>query len=103
MDNRNIPILYLYFHSRILEWKGKVMTEKDFQTSFFQWRIPKQIRYILMKDMEKYGLIEIEKKTRKRKVTLNNYEFKEEGKAVDYKDGDTKKEHPYLSYNNLSL
>lgn len=100
---KGIPILYLYLHSRILSWKGKVMTEKQFKTCFFQWRIPKNLRPILMKEMERYGLLEIEKKSRKRRVFLNNYEFNEKKVHPDYKDGDTKKEQPYVSYENLLM
>ncbi len=98
-----IPILYLYLHSRILNWKGLVMTEKEFQTCFFQWRIPKDLRPILMKEMEKYGLLKIEKKSRKRKIFLNNYEFSENHIRPEYKDGDTKVEQPYVSYDKLLI
>lgn len=79
------------------------MTEKEFQTCFFQWRIPKDLRPILMKEMEKYGLLKIEKKLRKRKVFLNNYEFSENHIRPEYKDGDTKVEQPYVSYDKLLI
>lgn len=94
-----IPIVYLYFHSKILNWKGKEMSEKEFKSSFFQWRIPKTLRYVIMEEMQKMGLIKIEKRV----VYLNNYYLNENGtkKKVDFKDGDTKVESPYLSFKKL--
>lgn len=71
------------------------MTEKEFKSSFFQWRIPKTLRYLIMKEMEKMGLLEVEKG----KVYMNNYYFNEEKikKKIDFKDIDTKIKNPYLS------
>ncbi len=86
------PIIYLYFHSKILNWKGKTLNEKDFKSSFFQWRIPKNLRYEIMKEMESMGLIKIEKKI----VYLNNYYFEEKSRKIDFKDGDTKVSSPYM-------
>lgn len=93
------PIVYLYFHSKILNWKGKEMSEKEFKICFFQWRIPKNLRHTIMKDMEKMGLIKIKNK----KVYINDYYFNEEDfkTNIDYKDGDTKVKSPYISNNNL--
>jgi len=72
------------------------MSEKEFKSCFFQWRIPKNLRYTMMKEMEKMGLI----KTDKKRVYLNNYYFNEEEFnnhiREDYKDPDTKEEKPYL-------
>jgi len=92
------PIIYLYFHSKILNWKGKEMTEKEFLSCLFQWRIPKTLRYVIMKEMEKMGLLKIEKKI----VYMNNYYFNENNnKKIDFKDKDTRVESPYLSYEKL--
>jgi hypothetical protein len=93
------PIIYLYFHSRILTWKGKEMTEKEFKSSLFQWRIPKTLRYLIMKEMEKIGLLKVEKG----KVYMNNYYFDEDKikKDINFKDIDTKLKNPYLSIDLL--
>lgn len=97
------PIIYLYFHSKILSWKGKELTEKEFKTCFFQWRIPKNLRHVIMKEMEKMGLI----KKKGRTIHINDYYFDEEDfKSTDnhrseYKDGDTKNGSPYLNQENL--
>ncbi len=98
------PIIYLYFHSKILSWKGKEMSEKDFKSCFFQWRIPKDLRPQIMKEMEGIGLIKINKK----RVNIKNYYFKDfkDSKSTnnyrdEYLDGDTKVKNPYLSQEKL--
>jgi hypothetical protein len=89
------PIIYLYFHSKILKWKGKEISERDFRSSFFQWRIPKNLRYLVAKEMEKMGLIKMKNK----KVYLNDYYWDDNDSikkfALDLKDPNTKKENPY--------
>ena len=75
------------------------MSEKEFKSCFFQWRIPKTLRYLIMKEMEKDGLIKIEKHI----VYVNNYYFDENcgKKTIEYKDEDTKVKSPYLPKNLL--
>ena len=75
-----------------MNWKGKEITEKEFKSCLFQWRIPKNIRHEIMKEMEKIGLLKIEKHI----VHMNNFYFKEIKRKEDYKDGDTKIESPYI-------
>jgi hypothetical protein len=90
-------ILHLYFHSKILNWKGREMTEKEFLLSFFQWRIPKTLRYLVMREMEQASLIKIEKKKPMNIIHLNNYYFDEEKfKKSDFKDEDTKNGKKYI-------
>jgi hypothetical protein len=98
------PIIYLYFHSKILKWKGKEMNEKEFMSSFFQWRIPKNIRYLIMKEMEKMGLLKIEKAKPYNLIYLNNYYFNEEDfkKNINIKDEDTRVKNPYKEYKLLT-
>jgi hypothetical protein len=91
------PIIYLYFHSKILNWKGKRVSDKEFKSCLFQWRIPKNLRDPIMREMEKLGLI----KTEKRQVELQDFYLKENKKKIDFKDKDTKKENPYINYINL--
>jgi len=73
------------------------MSQKEFMSCLFQWRIPKTLRYLIMKEMEKMGLLKVEKKV----VHMNNYYFEEKSKKVDFNDKDTKKESPYISYEEL--
>ncbi len=75
------------------------MTKKEFMGSFFQWRIPKTLRYLIMKEMEKGGLLKIEKKI----IYMNNYYFNTNNtkKKITFKDGDTKIKSPYLPYKKL--
>jgi hypothetical protein len=53
----NTGIFYLYTHSKIYHWKGKTILESDFRSSFSQWKIPKKIRYLIVKEMECMGLL----------------------------------------------
>ena len=74
------------------------MKEKEFMKCFFQWRIPKTLRYLIMKEMEKMGLLEI----KKRMVYMNNYYFNKNGfKKVDSKDEDTRVKSPYIPFEEL--
>ena len=88
-----IPIIYLYWYSRIKDWKGKEMREKDFRSCFFQWRIPKNLRYELVKEMQKMELIKVEKQ---KVYLLDSVFFEEKGRDIEDKDGDTKIKSPYL-------
>ncbi len=99
------PIIYLYFHSKILKWKGKEMNEKEFLSSFFQWRIPKPLRRLIMKEMEKMGLLEIKKGKPYSTIYLNNYVLKEDDldKKIDFKDEDTKNGSPYIDYKKVQI
>jgi len=60
-------IFYLYIHSEIYKWKGKEMTETDFRSSLFEWRIPRKLLPLIQKEMELNGLI---KKTKRNNITL---------------------------------
>jgi hypothetical protein len=91
------PIIYLYFHSKILNWKGKVVDIKDFKSSFFQWRIPKNLREPIMKEMQKLGLIRIDKRI----VYIEDFYFEQKEGKQDYKDSDTRIESPYVNYKML--
>jgi hypothetical protein len=93
-----VPIAYLYWYSRIKDWKGKEVKEKEFRSCFFQWRIPKNLRYLIVKEMQKMGLVKIENRT---VYLLDSVFFEEKGKEEDYKDGDTKVKSPYLPLNLL--
>ena len=68
------------------------MTEKDFKSSFFQWRIPKNLRIPIMKEMENMGLISREKL----KVCMNDYYFNLKPKKIELKD-----DNNYLKYEQL--
>ena len=91
------PIVYLYFHSKILNWKGKVVDIKDFKSSFFQGRIPKNLREPIMNEMQKLGLIKIDKRV----VYIEDFYFEQKEGKQDYKDSDTRIESPYVNYKML--
>lgn len=90
------PIIYLYFHSIIYEWKGKEMTEKEFRSCFFQWRIPKNLRYRLAQEMEELGLIKIEGRMVKLIGTKLTFERKKNNKFKE-------ESREYKPYNKLQL
>jgi len=69
------------------------MREKDFRSCFFQWRIPKNLRYELVKEMQKMELIKVEKQ---KVYLLDSVFFEEKGRDIEDKDGDTKIKSPYL-------
>ena len=58
----NPEIWYLYVHSEIYRWKGKEMKESEFRSSFSEWRVPKKIVPLIIKEMELIGLIKREKR-----------------------------------------
>ena len=67
-------VFYFYIHYKLKE-KFKVATvlsTKDTANFLFEWRIPKEIRPIIIKELEILGLIErINKKT----IKINNSKF----------------------------
>jgi len=58
-EKKSIPnILYLYLHLKIWEYfKSEVISLKDFKNYMFEWRIPKKLRPIVVKELECIGLI----------------------------------------------
>ncbi len=77
MADEKIPyIFYLYLHSKLWEMtKGEVVSEKDLKTMLFQWKIPKTIRPLILKEMELLGLI---KEEGRRLIKLNRPTFNED-------------------------
>jgi len=50
--------LYLYIHSRIWEaFSSDKISIKDFSTYLFEWRLPKILRPLIIKEMQILGLI----------------------------------------------
>ena len=66
MKNRSdkIPkVFYLYLHSKIFEKsRGEDIQINEVVSYMFQWSIPKQIRYLILKEMELMGLLKIKGK-----------------------------------------
>ncbi len=59
-------IFYFYIHYKLKEKfkEGAVLSTKDAMNFLFEWRIPKEIRPIMIKELESLKLIErINKKT----------------------------------------
>lgn len=56
---RNIPcIFYFYLHNKIREKAtGKTLTKKEVKSFMFEWRIPKNLRPLILKEMEILGLV----------------------------------------------
>ncbi len=77
MADEKIPyIFYLYLHSKLWEMtKGEIVSEKDLKTMLFQWKIPKTIRPLILKEMELLGLI---KEEGRRLIKLNRPTFNED-------------------------
>ena len=77
MNEVKIPcIFYLYLHSKLWEMtKGGVVSEKDLKKMLFQWKIPKNLRPLIIKELELLGLLEGEKRFL---IKLNRPDFNEE-------------------------
>ena len=53
-------VFYLYLHSKIFEKsRGEDISVNEVVSYMFQWSIPKQIRYLIIKEMETMGLLKI--------------------------------------------
>jgi hypothetical protein len=77
MENKKegIPcIFYLYLHSKLLEsTENNYITTTEAEWKMFQWKIPKNIRPLILKEMEILGLLNHEGR---RLLKLNKSEFK---------------------------
>jgi len=58
---RGIPcILYLYIHKRIYErFQNSKPKVSEIQSFMFEWKIPKRLRYLILKELELLGLIKL--------------------------------------------
>lgn len=74
---KEIPcIFYLYVHSKMYSWASKIeVSKKDLRNYLFQWKIPRKLRPLIIKEMELMGLI---KSTTKHKVEFVKPQFNEE-------------------------
>lgn len=59
MGEVKIPCaFYYYLHSMIYEKaQGKMISPKEAKSCLFQWKIPSEIREIILKELEMLGLI----------------------------------------------
>lgn len=73
MKNREgIPcVLYLYIHYIIYKSKGKYIKFRDLRDFLSEWRIPKKLRYIIIKELEKLNLLTL----KNCEITVNKPEF----------------------------
>lgn len=64
IKEKPIPgFFYFYVHSRLWNMvKGEQVSRKDFTSLLYEWRIPKQFREAIIKELELLGLIKIESK-----------------------------------------
>ncbi len=66
-------IFYFYIHYKLREkFKERVISMKELKNFFFEWRLPKEIRPIIIKELELLKLIEC---TNRRAVTVNPSKF----------------------------
>lgn len=81
IKKEEIPnIFYLYFHSKLWEsTKDSYLTTTEAEWKMFQWRIPREIRPLILKEMEMLGL------------------FKKEGKRI------IRLEKPVFNIDNLNV
>jgi hypothetical protein len=69
-------IFYLYLHSKLYEgMPSKEVSIKEMKKWLFQWKIPKKIRPLILKELEVLGLIKINGRYF---VEMNKPEFDEE-------------------------
>lgn len=53
-------VFYLYLHSKIFEKsRGEDIKLNEVISYLFEWHIPKQIRYLIIKEMERLKLLKI--------------------------------------------
>ena len=57
---QKIPcIFYLYIHSKIFEKSGgNAIDMKEVKKYLFQWKIPRKLRPLIIREMEMLGLVE---------------------------------------------
>lgn len=59
MEDKKIPhLFYLHLHSRI--WNnslGNRISKKEATTYLYNWKIPKQLRHLIVRELEILGLV----------------------------------------------
>ena len=72
-----IPCLfYLYLHSKIWDKaQGDLISERDLKKYLFQWKIPKKMKVLIIKELKILGLVEEEKQYW---LKINRPKFSEE-------------------------
>ena len=78
----NIPCIFnLYLHSKLWEMtKGEIISIKDIKKMLFQWKIPSNLRVLVIKEMQLMGLI---KKEGRYNIKFNRPKFNED-KVSEY-------------------
>lgn len=84
MNKKRIPdIYYLYLHSKIWEKaNGGSISYRDLKKYLFEWKLPKKIRPLIIRELVILGFLE---KVNKRIINVKRPEFKEE-KINEYYD-----------------
>lgn len=59
MEDKKIPhLFYLHLHSKIWESSmGEIISKKEATTYLYNWRIPKQLRHLIIRELEILGLV----------------------------------------------
>ncbi len=78
-------VLYFYIHNKLKEKfsKGVVVTTKEAMSYLFEWRIPENIRPIIIKELEILGLIE---RVGRRSIKINSSSFELDDLREFYKE-----------------
>lgn len=77
-------IFYLYLHSKIWAMaKGKLISERDLKKYLFQWKIPKVIKPLIVKELILLRLIERENRYT---LKINRPKFNEEELSEYYRE-----------------
>jgi len=83
-NNKILGIFYLYIHKKIYERAaGNSMKVSELQMYLQEWRIPKNLRYLVIKDMEALGLLKL---NGRRRVNINKPVFDEENLNQYYQE-----------------
>lgn len=75
-------IFYLYIHSKLKEHlNGNISPEKEVRSFLFQWKIPTNLRPLIIKELELLGLI---KRENKFLIKFNDSDFNQENVVKYY-------------------
>lgn len=76
-------VFYFYIHHKLREkFKDRVISVKELKNFLFEWRLPKEIRPVIVKELKLLGLIEC---IHRQAVTINPSKFKLGDLRVFYK------------------
>ena len=82
MGENKIPkVLYLFLHSKIFHRFGYATNRKEVSSYMFEWRIPKKLRPLILREMI---IMELIKKVDKMALEITKPKFNEEDLSKYY-------------------